>query len=121
MKIEIINHINARAKVLLISVCLCLSSNSFAQAKPDNIDDSFLPLIEKIKEKSKKTRVLIQSEYQLKYKRTIESQEKGETTTQVYEMYCLNNGKSFCRPVLIEKNGKAISSSKIQKSVSGRF
>lgn len=87
-----------------------------AQTKPDSNDDSFLSLTENIKEKSKKTRVLVQSEYQLKYKRTIESQEKAEKTTQVYEMYCLNTGKSFCRPVLIEKNGKAISISKIQKS-----
>ena len=114
MKIEIVNRINGYPKILLILLCLYLSSNNFAQTRTDNTDDSFLPLIEKIKEKSKKTRVLIQSEYQLKYKRTIESQEKKYTG--IYEMYCLNNGKSFCKPVQIEKNGVPISSSKIQKS-----
>ena len=73
-------------------------------------------LIQSVQAKSKKIRTAFLSGYQHITKLITESEKSHQKSESVYEQYCLNDGKSFCRVVLIEKNGVPLSKSKIDKS-----
>ncbi len=73
-------------------------------------------LIQGVQIKSKKSKTAFLSKYQHIFKFITESEKSHQKSEYVYEQYCLNDGKSFCRVVLIEKNGVPLSKSKIDKA-----
>lgn len=95
----------------------CLTATVFTQTKDYQSNDfSIAALVKKVELKSKKTKVVAMNEYQSNFKRIVEFEGQNKKSIEVYEEYCLNNDKSLCRIVLIEKDGIPISASKIEKA-----
>lgn len=102
--------------VSAIIICLSFVGTVLAQNSDNVIDEHYLNvLIEKAQINSRKYTGAFFQDYGHSFKMTTEFEGKAKKLESVYEQYCLNN-KSFCRFVLIEKDGVPVSSSKIQKA-----
>lgn len=100
----------------LLLFCICIHRVAFAQiSKTQNENARIAALVQKVQEKSRRNRTAYLSEYERTYKLTIERENSNKINSWVFEQYCLNDGKPYCRIIETEKDGKARSSSKIQK------
>lgn len=105
-------------KQIFLTAVLFLALPFSVSSQTDNKkseDFRITALLEKVEAKSKSNRTAYLSEYERIFKLTIESENKNKISSRVFEQYCLNDGKPFCRTIEIERDGKPRSASKIQK------
>jgi len=95
---------------------LALYFETFAQADKNQIDELRIKsLVQKVQNKSKRNRAAYLSEYERTFKLKIEREGNNKINSWVFEQYCLDDGKPYCKVIEIEKDGKSRSPSKIKK------
>lgn len=114
---SLLKKIKVRAGASIIIICLCLVGAGFSQIKQDEIDSIRLAtIIQNAQAKSRKNTTVFFEDYEHSFKRTIEFEGQNKRSAETYEQYCLNNNKSFCASVLIERNGVQLPPLKVQKA-----
>lgn len=116
MRTQLLKFFKVLISFSILLFCSCLPHKAAAQINSAQIEDArIVALIQKVQAKSKRNRAAYLSEYNRTYKLTIEREDTNKINSWGFEQYCLNDGKTYCRTIEIEKDGKPRSPSKIQK------